>query len=91
MALIAFNGVFYAIVPAGRIYGTHQKGQKFLPPKGHIAILHVTDKQFGMMELFVPQKKKSSLKYPNNWSCFNSDRVIKMLVKPFKISIFQHK
>ena len=30
----------------------------FLPPKGHIAILHVTDKQFGMMELFVCQKQE---------------------------------
>ena len=35
----------------------HTKRVKgFLPPKGNIAILHITDKQFGMMELFVSQK-----------------------------------
>ncbi len=26
--------------------------KKFLPPKGHIGILSITDKQFGMMEIF---------------------------------------
>lgn len=30
----------------------------FMPPKGHIAILHITDKQFGMMELFKSAKKE---------------------------------
>ena len=32
--------------------------KSFLPPKGHIALLHITDKQFGMMELFMAQKKE---------------------------------
>jgi len=32
--------------------------KNFLPPNGHIAILHITDRQFGMMELFVSQKKE---------------------------------
>lgn len=32
--------------------------KRFLPPKGHVAILHITDKQFGMMELFLSQKKE---------------------------------
>lgn len=27
-----------------------------LPPKGHVVMLRVTDKQFGMMELFVSNK-----------------------------------
>ena len=35
-----------------------QRVKRFLPPKGHIALLHITDKQFGMMELFVYQKKE---------------------------------
>lgn len=35
-----------------------QRVKRFLPPKGHVAILHITDKQFGMMELFVSQKKE---------------------------------
>jgi CRISPR-associated protein Cas2 len=28
-----------------------------LPPKGHVGILHITDKQFGMMEVFVSAKR----------------------------------
>lgn len=36
--------------------------KSFLPPKGHVGILRITDKQFGMMELFYgrseAQKKK---------------------------------
>ena len=35
-----------------------QRVKRFLPPKGHVAMLHITDKQFGMMELFVSQKKE---------------------------------
>ncbi len=31
--------------------------KNFLPPKGHIGILCITDKQFGNMELFVAQKE----------------------------------
>lgn len=26
--------------------------KSFLPPKGHVGILNITDKQFGMMEIF---------------------------------------
>ncbi len=36
--------------------------KRFLPEKGHIGILCITDKQFGMMELFYgknPEKKKT--------------------------------
>ncbi len=28
-----------------------------LPPKGHVGILRVTDKQFGAMEIYFSQKK----------------------------------
>jgi len=31
--------------------------KKALPKKGHIGIIHITDKQFGMMELFHGQKE----------------------------------
>ncbi|NLZ72359.1 MAG: CRISPR-associated endonuclease Cas2 [Bacteroidales bacterium] len=37
--------------------------KRFLPEKGHIGILCITDKQFGMMELFYgknPEKKKTA-------------------------------
>ncbi len=31
----------------------HQKRvKKFLPPKGHVGMMAITDKQFGMMEVF---------------------------------------
>ncbi|NMA82388.1 MAG: CRISPR-associated endonuclease Cas2 [Epulopiscium sp.] len=36
--------------------------KRFLPEKGHVGILCITDKQFGMMELFYgknPEKKKT--------------------------------
>lgn len=29
-----------------------------LPPKGHVGIAHLTDKQFGMMEVFYSAKKE---------------------------------
>lgn len=29
-----------------------------LPPKGHVCIMHLTDKQFGMMEVFLSRKKE---------------------------------
>ena len=31
----------------------YKKGKRFLPEKGMVAILNVTDKQFGAMELFI--------------------------------------
>lgn len=30
-----------------------------LPPKGHVGIIHLTDKQFGMMEVFYAAKKEA--------------------------------
>jgi CRISPR-associated protein Cas2 len=32
--------------------------KQFLPPKGDVAILYITDKQFGMMELFSSRKQE---------------------------------
>ncbi len=34
--------------------------KKNLPPKGHVVILRVTDKQFGMMEVFLSAKKEET-------------------------------
>ena len=31
--------------------------KEMLPPKGHVCIMHLTDKQFGMMEEFLSRKK----------------------------------
>ncbi|MBU3663660.1 MAG: CRISPR-associated endonuclease Cas2 [Bacteroidetes bacterium] len=35
-----------------------------LPEKGHIGILSITDKQFGMMELFFGKKETHKIKQP---------------------------
>lgn len=58
-----FNRFQYSIFlrhcPSRENMDVHIKRVKrFLPPKGHVAILHITDKQFGMMELFLSQKKE---------------------------------
>ena len=51
--------IFLRHCPSRENMMVHIKRVKsFLPPKGHIAILHITDKQFGMMELFIAQKKE---------------------------------
>lgn len=34
--------------------------KKILPEKGHVGILSITDKQFGMMEIFYGKKKEES-------------------------------
>lgn len=34
--------------------------KSMLPPKGHVCILHLTDKQFGMMEVFLSRKKEDT-------------------------------
>ena len=34
-----------------------QRVKKNLPPQGKVGILHITEKQFGMMELFFGKKK----------------------------------
>ena len=50
--------IFLRHCPSRENMQVHLKRVKsFLPPKGHIALLHVTDKQFGMMELFISAQK----------------------------------
>lgn len=34
--------------------------KSFLPPQGHVGILSITDKQFGMMDIFYGKKKEKS-------------------------------
>lgn len=36
-----------------------KRTKKNLPPKGHVCILHLTDKQFGMMEVYLSQQKET--------------------------------
>ena len=51
--------IFIRHCPSRENMEVHLKRVKrILPPKGHVAMLHITDKQFGMMELFVSQKKE---------------------------------
>lgn len=35
--------------------------KKMLPPKGHVGIMCITDKQFGMMEIFRGKEKENTL------------------------------
>ncbi len=44
--------------------------KSILPPKGHVGILRVTDKQFGMMELFYAAKEKEKPEIPQQLSLF---------------------
>ena len=42
--------------------------KRFLPEKGHTGIMTITDKQFGMMELFYGKEEKSLPNTPHNWN-----------------------
>jgi CRISPR-associated protein Cas2 len=44
--------------------------KKLLPEKGHIGIMTVTDKQFGMMELFYGRKEKALPDTPQQLELF---------------------
>lgn len=44
--------------------------KKFLPEKGHVGILTVTDKQFGMMEIFYGRKKEPGFLEPHQLELF---------------------
>lgn len=41
-----------------------------LPPKGHVGILTVTDKQFGMMQIFYGQEEKEKPPIPQQLQLF---------------------
>ena len=44
--------------------------KKHLPEKGHIGIMTITDKQFGMMELFQGKKKTEAIVTPQQLELF---------------------
>jgi len=44
--------------------------KRIMPPKGHIGILSVTDKQFGMMEIFECRKKADGFIEPQQLELF---------------------
>jgi CRISPR-associated protein Cas2 len=44
--------------------------KELLPEKGHIGILCVTDKQFGMMEIFFGKKEKTKILAPQQLELF---------------------
>lgn len=44
--------------------------KELLPEKGHIGILCVTDKQFGMMEIFFGKKEKTKFLAPQQLELF---------------------
>lgn len=41
-----------------------------LPPKGHVAIIRITDKQFGMMEIFKATKQADTPEPPQQLELF---------------------
>ncbi len=47
-----------------------QRIKKILPEKGHVGILKITDKQFGMMEIFYGKKKESGFVEPHQLELF---------------------
>ncbi|MDN5204936.1 CRISPR-associated endonuclease Cas2 [Fulvivirgaceae bacterium BMA10] len=44
--------------------------KNMLPPKGHIGVMHITDKQFGMMELFIGKAKEKLPEIPQQLELF---------------------
>jgi len=44
--------------------------KSFLPPKGHVAMITITDKQFGMIELFQGKSEKSKPPTPQQLELF---------------------
>ena len=42
----------------------------FLPPKGHVGILHITDKQFGMIEIFTGKEEAEKPDMPQQLELF---------------------
>lgn len=63
--------IFVRHCPSRENMQVHIKRVKsILPPKGHIALLHITDKQFGMMELYVSQKKEKLPPIPQQLELF---------------------
>lgn len=47
-----------------------QRVKKLLPEKGHIGIMTITDKQFGMMEIFQGKKEAPSKDIPQQLELF---------------------
>lgn len=41
-----------------------------LPPKGHVVIMHITDRQFGLMEIFQSKKKEELPHIPQQLEMF---------------------
>lgn len=44
--------------------------KSFLPPNGHVGILNITDKQFGMIELFYGKKETEKPDTPQQLELF---------------------
>ena len=51
-----------------------------LPEHGKIGIMQITDKQFGMMELFYGKKPVELKNLRNNWNCFKQLRILKIIL-----------
>ena len=47
-----------------------KKIKKHLPPDGHVGILKITDKQFGLMDIFYGKQKESGFIEPHQLELF---------------------
>ena len=47
-----------------------QRVKRFLPEKGHVGIMCITDKQFGLMEIFYNKEKKEKGEIPQQLELF---------------------
>jgi CRISPR-associated protein Cas2 len=55
--------IYMRFCPSRENAAVHTKRVKFnLPEHGHVGILNITDKQFGMMEMFIGNKKTATEK-----------------------------
>lgn len=63
--------IFLRHCPSQENAQTHIKRVKInLPPRGHVVILQITDKQFGNMEIFQSAKKESLPSIPQQLQFF---------------------
>lgn len=59
-----------ALPQYGECTGTYQRVKKQLPEKGHVVMMTITDKQFGMIEIFQGKKPAEPLETPQQLELF---------------------
>lgn len=63
--------IFFRHCPSQENALIHTKRVKMnLPPKGHVVLLQITDRQFGLMEIFMSAKKEKLPETPQQLELF---------------------